>query len=113
VKHKLIGVVAILDSGKVGIASLERNANIRHAMRQAFGRFQPCDIGKRVYLVNGVFQIENDQQLAARLGTELDCWIDRLWDCRSIHLPLKGSKEAERLTLALQTVVATHCPKAC
>lgn len=31
------------------------------------GRFQQCDVGKRIYSVDGVLQIENDQQLKARL----------------------------------------------
>lgn len=39
--------------------------------RQAFGRPQPHDIGKRVYRVaSNVWQMENDEQRAARLARE-------------------------------------------
>lgn len=30
------------------------------------GRILPRDIGKKIYLVDGVYQVENDEQLTAR-----------------------------------------------
>lgn len=35
------------------------------------GRILKTDVGKRVYLVSGILQIENDEQLARRLGSKL------------------------------------------
>lgn len=34
------------------------------------GKILPRDIGKRIYLVDGVYQVENDEQLAKRLKNE-------------------------------------------
>jgi hypothetical protein len=35
---------------------------------QWIGRIMQCDIGKRVFLRDGIVQVENDQQLQARIG---------------------------------------------
>lgn len=53
-----------------------RAADVGHNMLYAFGRkqyvddlmglVQPCDVGKRLYLVEGILQIENDAQFSAR-----------------------------------------------
>ena len=37
-------------------------------MLQAMGRCLPCDIGKQVYDVNGIYQVESDEQMKARLS---------------------------------------------
>lgn len=34
----------------------------------ALGRVQARDVGKRVYRVDGVIQVENDEQMQARVG---------------------------------------------
>ena len=36
---------------------------------QAIGRILPCDVGKQVYEVEGVYQVESDQQHKARLNS--------------------------------------------
>jgi hypothetical protein len=35
-------------------------------MRDLMGRAQRCDIGKRIYRVGSIYQVENDEQLAKR-----------------------------------------------
>ena len=35
------------------------------------GRLLKCDIGKRVYLYHGIYQVENQQQLGKRLKHEI------------------------------------------
>jgi len=34
---------------------------------QAMGKLLPCDIGKQVFDIGEVYQVENDEQLQARL----------------------------------------------
>jgi hypothetical protein len=36
-------------------------------VEEFIGRIMPCDVGKRVYKVGDIVQVENDQQMAARL----------------------------------------------
>jgi len=35
---------------------------------QTMGRLLPCDVGKRVFEVGDIYQVENDEQLQARLA---------------------------------------------
>ena len=37
-------------------------------VRGFIGRIQPQDIGKRVYLIGGTLQVENDEQRKKRVG---------------------------------------------
>lgn len=46
---------------------LDGSSGVAHDFREAFGRAQRCDLGKLVYRVRGVMQMENDEQRAARL----------------------------------------------
>lgn len=43
------------------------HANACWAVSRALGRVMPRDYGKRAYLVDGVCQVENDEQRAERL----------------------------------------------
>lgn len=40
-------------------------------LRNAIGRVCPSDIGKRVYLVDGIVQVENNEQRDSRLRREI------------------------------------------
>ena len=42
------------------------------AFRNAFGSPQKCDVGKRVYSINGIWQMENAEQRDARLAIETE-----------------------------------------
>jgi len=35
---------------------------------QTMGRLLPCDVGKQVFEVGDIYQVENDEQLQARLS---------------------------------------------
>ena len=36
-------------------------------LKQCMGRLLPCDIGKRYYEVNGVYQVESSEQFTKRM----------------------------------------------
>lgn len=49
------------------------NANTRqfinvHALMQTMGRLMPGDVGKQVFEIDGIYQVENDEQRDARLN---------------------------------------------
>jgi hypothetical protein len=52
--------------GRYGIQGTE--GPLAWDCRNAFGGFQAADIGKEVWRVDGVLQMENDAQRAARLA---------------------------------------------
>jgi hypothetical protein len=78
---KLVGTIAEKD-GSICVQTgsnvwypLQGMSAIASKFRDAFGRAQPHDIGKRVYQIgNGIgstiLQMENDEQRAARLARE-------------------------------------------
>lgn len=44
----------------------------RWLVQNFIGRILPDDVGKRVYLCDGILQVENDKQRAKRLGVDDD-----------------------------------------
>ena len=60
-KREFIGTVERLDSfSNYGIRGA--NHRLRFQMRNAFGAFKRVDIGKQVWRIDGVLQIENEEQ---------------------------------------------------
>jgi hypothetical protein len=51
-------------------STVQVGRNIHH-LGSAIGRVQPGDVGKRVYRVGDILQVENDDQRAARLAGPL------------------------------------------
>lgn len=49
---------------------LDGNSGIAERFRETFTRAQNSDVGKRLYNNRGTLQIENAEQLAARLASE-------------------------------------------
>lgn len=41
-----------------------------YSLEGVIGRVLPCDVGKRLWLVDGILQIENEQQFEARIEKE-------------------------------------------
>lgn len=76
--HRLVGVVVehdgyiCLEAVGPGPAKawypLGGSSGIAHDFRDAFGEAQRGDIGKRVYCVGEVLQMENEEQRAQRLA---------------------------------------------
>lgn len=54
----------------VGYGMVHTPDGKRLYLHSAIGRVLACDVGKRVYLVGDVLQVENDEQLARRLAKE-------------------------------------------
>jgi hypothetical protein len=52
------------DVGKIVVRSIVTRGTLY--VGDAIGTVQQRDVGKRCYLVDGVLQVENDEQLAAR-----------------------------------------------
>ena len=64
--------VATIEEIDIGKTSLKRNdqcqkcGHTRHSFNLSIGRVQPQDVGKRVYEVGGILQVENDEQMNRR-----------------------------------------------
>jgi hypothetical protein len=73
VSRRLLGEV-VLYQGALSLQTspncwypLEGASGLAHDFREDFGPPQPGDIGKRVYRVGGILQMENDEQRKARI----------------------------------------------
>jgi hypothetical protein len=73
-RPRLIGTITDRE-GMLGIHNgavfypLNGNSGLAYDFKIAFGRVQRGDIGKRVFNVRGVLQMENNEQRDKRLGS--------------------------------------------
>lgn len=67
-KRRLIWEISQNDVGKSHLKGRCLDGMSRTIYLQSFlGYVQPIDVGKRIYSVGGIYQVENREQLAARL----------------------------------------------
>lgn len=60
--------VATVTQSDVGTWKATNHNGTKRGIYNVIGRVLQCDVGKRVYIVNGVYQIENNEQLKRRIG---------------------------------------------
>lgn len=58
--RKLLGEIQSLGNGRYGLLAYPSNTG------QWVGGFRPYDVGKRVYLIDGIHYMENDAQRVKR-----------------------------------------------
>jgi hypothetical protein len=75
-RPRLIGTIAIKD-GWISLQTgasvwypLDGNSGIAERFRETFTRAQNSDVGRRLYNNRGTLQMENPEQMAARLAAE-------------------------------------------
>lgn len=62
-------LVAEITQEDVGTTKATRvNGTGQVHVKDLLGRVLPLDVGKRIYRVNGILQVENQEQLEKRLG---------------------------------------------
>lgn len=69
------------------------------------GRLLPCDVGKQVWQIDGLFYIENDEQLATRLavgGVDRARVLSTL--AQLIELETTYNKQKQALLAELETI---------
>ncbi len=64
--RELIHTVRKEDVGKTSVHGVPGHP----ACFSPLGRVMACDVGKRIYKIDGVYQVENREQLEARLARE-------------------------------------------
>lgn len=74
--RRLLGEIVLKDSA-ISLQTapnvwfpLGGNSGIAERFRETFNRAQSSDIGRRLYDIDGVLQMENAEQVAARIAAE-------------------------------------------
>lgn len=63
-------LIHTITSSDIGHSIVTTDYGPKVALSGTLGYVQPHDVGKRLYLVDGVVQVENDAQLTERLSKE-------------------------------------------
>jgi hypothetical protein len=67
-KYKGNYVMTITAQDVADFKARKMNAAKYFKLKDAMGNLLPLDIGKQVFEINGIYQVENDEQLKNRLS---------------------------------------------